>query len=244
MYYFVNSLIIIPLAFRKFAIVLSHPQSNMDYKRIEQYILTHTDDEGEVLRALDRDAHVRLMRPRMISGHLQGRLLKMIVRMLKPHHIMEIGTYTGYAALCMAEGMETPDGSIHTIEVDDEMEDFIRKYLQLSPWGNKVTLHLGDAIEIIPQVMRQYKIDLVYMDANKREYIDYYNLVMQYLPVGGVILADNTLWDGKVVEDPLPTDAQTFSILAFNDLVQADKRVENLILPLRDGLSLIYKVSE
>lgn len=205
---------------------------------IGDYIRSHTDEEGELLSALTRDAHVNLLRPRMLSGHLQGRLLKMFCRMVRPQCVLEIGTYTGYATLCMAEALEE-EAEIHTVEINDEMEDFIRKYLERSPYRDRIRLHIGDVMEVVPTLGRMF--DVVYIDADKRMYSRYYDLVFDYVPSGGIILADNTLWDGKVVADPLPADAQTCGILEFNDKVKADTRVEKVMLPLRDGLTIIRK---
>lgn len=205
---------------------------------IEGYILSHIDEEGDLLAALNRDANVNLLRPRMLSGHLQGRILKMFCRMLRPRRVLEIGTYTAYATLCMAEGME--EGAlIHTIEINDEMEDFIQKYLSRSPHRDKVRLHLGDAMEIIPRLEETF--DMVFIDADKRLYSDYYDLVFPKVRQGGIILADNTLWDGKVVEEVHASDKQTKGIMSFNDKIKRDDRVEKVILPLRDGLTLIWK---
>ena len=201
---------------------------------IEEYILSHSDDEGELLAALNRDANVNLLRPRMLSGHLQGRILKMFCRMLAPKRVLEIGTYTAYATLCMAEGM-APDGRIHTIEINDEMEDFINKYLDRSPYMEKITVHFGDALEVIPKLGGEF--DLVFIDADKRLYSEYYDLVFPMVRPGGLILADNTLWDGHVVEVPRSADKQTLGIMAFNDKIKRDDRVEKVILPLRDGLT-------
>lgn len=205
---------------------------------IEEYILSHSDDEGELLAALNRDANVNLLRPRMLSGHLQGRILKMFCRMLAPKRVLEIGTYTAYATLCMAEGM-APDGRIHTIEINDEMEDFINKYLDRSPQKEKITVHFGDALEVIPKLGGEF--DLVFIDADKRLYSEYYDLVFPMVRPGGLILADNTLWDGHVVEVPRSADKQTLGIMAFNDKIKRDDRVEKVILPLRDGLTMIWK---
>lgn len=205
---------------------------------IEEYILLHSDDEGELLAALNRDANVNLLRPRMLSGHLQGRILKMFCRMLAPKRVLEIGTYTAYATLCMAEGM-APDGRIHTIEINDEMEDFINKYLDRSPYMEKITVHFGDALEVIPKLGGEF--DLVFIDADKRLYSEYYDLVFPMVRPGGLILADNTLWDGHVVEVPRSADKQTLGIMAFNDKIKRDDRVEKVILPLRDGLTMIWK---
>lgn len=207
-------------------------------EEIESYILSHIDEEGDLLKALNRDANVNLLRPRMLSGHLQGRLLKLFCRMMRPRRVLEIGTYTGYATLCMAEGLE--EGAlVHTIEVNDEMEDFIQKYLSRSPHQAKVRLHIGDAMEIIPQLDETF--DMVFIDADKRLYSAYYDLVFPKVRVGGLILADNTLWDGKVIEEVAPADKQTQGILCFNDKIKADDRVEKVILPMRDGLTLIWK---
>ena len=207
-------------------------------KEIESYILSHSDEEGSLLAALNRDANVNLLRPRMLSGHLQGRILKMFCRMLKPKRVLEIGTYTGYATLCMAEALEK-DAEIHTLEINDEMEDFIRKYVSQSPDKDKIKLYFGDAMEIIPAMDEIF--DLVFIDADKRLYSDYYDLIFDKLPAGALILADNTLWDGKVLDPLHPADKQTAGILAFNDKIKADQRVEKVILPLRDGLTMIWK---
>ncbi len=208
-------------------------------EELEDYILSHIDKEGESLHKLDRETHLFHLRPRMCSGHLQGRLLKMIVRMIRPKNILELGTFTGYSALSMAEGMDG-DGELHTVEIDDELEDFIREHLEKSPYADRIHLHIGDALEIVPQLGLTF--DLVFIDADKRRYDDYYNMVFDHVAHGGFILADNTLWDGKVVDYGKKFDAQTAGILRFNDLVAADPRVEKVILPLRDGLTIIRKI--
>ena len=190
------------------------------------------------MKALERDAHVNLLRPRMLSGHLQGRILKMFCRMMQPRRVLEIGTYTGYATLCLAEGLPE-DGLVHTLEINDEMEDFIFKYLNQSPLQEKIRVHFGDAMEIIPQLDEQF--DLVFIDADKRLYSAYYDLVFPKVRAGGLILADNTLWDGKVVETIPASDKQSLGILAFNEKIKQDERVEKVILPLRDGLTMIWK---
>lgn len=210
----------------------------MIIESLDEYILEHSDEEGALLSALNRDANVNLLRPRMLSGHLQGRILKMFCRMLRPKRILEIGTYTGYATLCMAEGLEE-NALIYTIEINDEMEDFIMKYLPQSPNKDKIKLIFGDAMEVIPQLKETF--DLVFIDADKRLYSEYYDLVFPRLKQGGVILADNTLWDGHVVEEFHVSDKQTRGILSFNKKVKEDPRVEKVILPLRDGLTMIWK---
>lgn len=211
-----------------------------DTDLIEEYILAHTTPESPARAHLWRQAHLRLLRARMLSGHLQGNLLQMLCRIARATKVLEVGTYTGYAAHCLAEALPA-EGEVHTIESDDEMIPFITEHLRGTPYAERVHLHLGDALEILPPLVREHQFDLVYIDANKRQYLDYYEIILPHLPSGAVILADNTLWDGKVALPNPPHDSQTQSILAFNDHVQQDERVDNLILPLRDGLSVIYK---
>lgn len=207
-------------------------------EELEDYILAHIDEEGDTLESLNRDTHLYHLRPRMCSGHLQGKILKMLVRMINPKTILELGTFTGYSALAMADGLT--DGELHTIEIDDELEEFIINHFESAPNGDKIHLRIGDAREIIPQLNKQF--DMVFIDANKRQYVEYYNLVFNYVRPGGFIIADNTLWDGKVVDWGKKLDAQTEGILNFNDFIAADKRVEKVILPIRDGLTLIHKL--
>jgi predicted O-methyltransferase YrrM len=206
---------------------------------IETYILSHVDEESTLLASLNREAHVKLLRPRMIAGHLQGRLLKMLCRMIRPERILEIGTYTAYATLCMAEGLEK-GALIHTIEINDEMELFVRPYLDQSPDKEKIRVHWGDVKDILPALGETF--DMVYIDGDKRDYCAYYELVFPYIRPGGFILADNTLWSGKVTD--ASADPQTKGIIAFNEKVKNDKRVEKVILPLRDGLTVIHKQTE
>ena len=208
-------------------------------EQLEDYILAHIDKEGDVLRLVNRDTHVYNLRPRMCSGHLQGKLLKMFVRMIKPRRVLELGTFTGYSALAMAEGL-AEDAELHTVEIDDELEDFICEHFEASPRREQIHLHIGDAAMVVPQLGGQF--DLVFIDANKRNYCDYYHLVMPLVPVGGFIIADNTLWDGKVANLPQKIDSQTAGILAFNDLVANDDRVEKVIIPIRDGRTVIHKI--
>ncbi len=206
---------------------------------LDEYILQHIDPESDYLKALYRATHVKLLRPRMASGHLQGRMLKMFVEMIRPQNVLEIGTYSGYSALCLAEGL--PEGGmLHTFEINDEQEDFTRPWLEGSPWADKITFHIGDALELVPSMNLQF--DLAFVDGDKRRYIDYYEMVLEHLNPGGYIIADNTLWDGHVLEtDTHYTDRQTLGIKAFNELVAQDTRVEKVILPLRDGLTIIRK---
>ena len=207
---------------------------------IEEYIKEHIDPESEYLHQLYRATHLHLLYPRMASGHIQGRLLKMFVGMIKPKLILEIGTYSGYSGLCLAEGL--PEGGhLHTIEINDEQEDFTLPWFKNSPYADKITMHIGNAMEIIPQL--GLKFDMAFIDGDKRIYSDYYELVLEHLNPGGYILADNTLWDGHVLDkNPKECDLQTRGVQAFNDLVAQDKRVEKVILPLRDGLTIIKKL--
>lgn len=205
---------------------------------LDEYILNHIDEEGDYLCALYRDTHVKLLRPRMASGHLQGRMLKMFVRMIRPEQILEIGTYSGYSALCLAEGLEE-GGMLHTFEINDEQEDFTRPWLEGSPYADKIRFYIGDALELVPSM--DITFDMAFVDGDKRKYMEYYEMVLSKLRPGGYIIADNTLWDGHVLEEPHSNDYQTIGIKKFNDWVAKDSRVEKVILPLRDGLTIIRK---
>lgn len=190
------------------------------------------------MHRLWRATQLHLLYGRMASGHLQGRLLKMLVGMVRPKLVLEIGTYSGYSGLCIAEGLE--DGAhLHTVEINDEQEDFTLPWFQNSPWADRITMHIGDAMEVVPRLGLMF--DMVFIDGDKRRYVEYYEMALSHLNVGGYILADNTLWDGHVVEEDAH-DPQTQGIKAFNDVVAKDERVEKVILPLRDGLSIIKKV--
>ena len=209
--------------------------------RLLKYIEEHSDPEPENLYRLERATNIHLINGRMCSGHLQGRVLKMLVEMINPMRVLELGTFSGYSALCIAEGL-SPDASVDTVEADDELEDFIRKALEQSPHGEKVKLHIADATEFIDSCEDE-SYDLIFIDADKRHYTDYYTSCMRILRPGGFMIADNTLWDGHVVEPEKAGDPQTAGILRFNDMVAADTRVEKVILPLRDGLTLIRKLN-
>lgn len=205
---------------------------------IDEYITQHSDAEPAYLSKINRNTHLKIINPRMLSGHLQGRVLAMFCQMIQPERVLELGTFTGYSALCMAEAL--PDnGVLHTIECDDELEDFILENFAGSVHGKKIRLHIGDALTVIGQLDETF--DLVFIDADKREYLAYYEAVLPKLSTGGFILADNTLWDGKVVQKVVPNDHQTIEIMKFNDFVAADTRVEKVMLPLRDGLTIIRK---
>ncbi|WP_461632572.1 O-methyltransferase [Labilibaculum euxinus] len=207
-------------------------------KELEDYILQHTEAEDLVLKDLTRETHVKMLRPRMLSGHLQGKFLKMTCQMIQPLRILEIGTYTGYSAISMAMGT-SEDCIIHTIDCNDELEQFTRKYIKRSGFENRIQFHIGDALEIIPKLEEDF--DLVFIDADKRQYIEYFEAVFPKLNKGGFILADDVLWDGKVVEEIENNDKQTQGIINFNHFIQEDSRVENLILPIRHGLMMIRK---
>lgn len=207
--------------------------------RIEEYISAHIQEESSLLRDLYRETNLRLLNPRMASGHIQGRLLKMLVSMMKPKLILEVGTFTGYATLCMAEGME-PDGVIHTVEIDDELEDFIKKGFDRSPFADRIRLHIGDALRIVPELGLEF--DMIFLDGEKRQYPQYYTELMKYLKPGGYLIADNTLWDGHVVDSEYDSDPQTVAVRRFNDMVKADDRVEVAMIPIRDGLTIVRKI--
>jgi predicted O-methyltransferase YrrM len=206
---------------------------------IEDYILSHIEDEPAYLAEINRETWVKQINPRMCSGHLQGRVLSMLGKMIQPHHILELGTFTGYSALCLAECL-SESGSVDTIEIDDELEDFIRSNFNKSSLGEKINLFIGNALEIIPTLDKKY--ELVFIDADKSQYIQYYEAVFPHVCTGGFILVDNTLWNGKVVEDVQQKDKQTHEILRFNDKIKSDRRVEKVLLPMRDGLTVMRKI--
>ena len=205
---------------------------------LDDYILSHSDAEGDYLYRLYRATNVHLLRGRMAGGHLQGRLLKMLVRMIRPKHILEVGTFSGYSAICMAEGLEA-GCRLYTYEINDELEDFTRSWIEGSSVADKITFIIGDAITEAPRLGITF--DMVFIDGDKRTYIDAYEMALGVLRPGGFIIADNTLWDGHVVDHTYDKDRQTVGIEHFNDRVATDDRVEKVILPLRDGLSLIMK---
>ncbi len=206
---------------------------------IDDYILQHIDKESDHLQKLYRQTHLQLLYPHMVSGHLQGRILKMIVRMIRPKNILEIGTYSGYSAICMAEGLED-GGKVYTIEVNDEQEVFTRPWIDSSGYADKIDFRIGDALEVVPKLGVTF--DMAFIDGDKRRYVEFYEMTLKVLRSGGFILADNTLWDSHVTEEHVrKSDQQTLGIMRFNDLVAQDDRVEKVILPLRDGLSIIRK---
>lgn len=205
----------------------------------EEYILNHIDNEPEYLQRLNRATHLKMLNPRMCSGHLQGRVLSMLCKMIKPDFVLEIGTFTGYSALSIAEALPE-NGHLDTIECDDEKEDFITEQFKTSPFGKKISLLVGKALELIP-TLENRAYDLVFIDGDKREYSAYFDLVFPLVKKGGFIFADNTLWNGKILNNVHPNDKHTQEILHFNKKIKYDDRVEKVILPLRDGLSIIRK---
>jgi predicted O-methyltransferase YrrM len=204
---------------------------------MEQYILEHSDAQDDLLYELYRETHKKVLHPRMLSGQLQGKLLEMISKMIRPSRILEIGTYTGYSAICLARGM-TEGGMLHTIEINDELKDFIEHYLERSGMNDRITLHIGDALHTMENIREDF--DLIYIDGDKREYPGYLKISRKKLRKGGFLLADNVLWDGKVV-DPDIEDPHTRGIHQFNEQVKQDQNLEKMMLPLRDGLMIIRK---
>lgn len=207
-------------------------------EELEQYILAHSDEEGDYLYRLYRATNIHLLHGRMASGHLQGRVLKMLVRMVRPKNILEIGTFSGYSAICLAEGLDE-GGMVYTFEINDEQEPFTRPWLEGSPVADKIRFIIGDAMKEAPALGVVF--DMVFLDGDKRTYMEAYEMSLNVLRPGGFILADNTLWDGHVVDHAYDKDRQTQGIERFNDFVAADPRVERVMLPLRDGLTLIRK---
>lgn len=208
---------------------------------LESYILNHIDPEGDYLHRLYRATNIHTIHGRMASGHLQGRLLKMLVTMIRPRNILEVGTFSGYSAICMAEGLEE-GGKVWTFEINDEQEDFTRPWIEGSPVSDKIKFIIGDAITMAPSLGVVF--DMAFVDGDKRTYVETYEMAMSVLRRGGYIIADNTLWDGHVTDHAYDRDSQTAGIRRFNDHVAADPRVEKVILPLRDGLTIIRKISE
>ena len=206
---------------------------------LDEYILSLIVEEDPYLYQLYRDTNIYQVRSHMASGHLQGKVLRMLVQMIRPHRILEIGTYTGYSALCLASAL-AENARIVTYEINDELEDFTRLRLERSPWAHVIDFRIGNVLQDLPQ---EELFDLIFIDGNKRQYLDYYELSLRHLRPGGYIFADNTLWDGHVIDPTYDHDSQTQGIRQFNDFVAHDKRVEKVILPLRDGLTLIRLVT-
>ncbi|MFN3753391.1 O-methyltransferase [Flavobacterium sp.] len=202
---------------------------------LDLYVTQHSQDEPELLTQLNKETYQKILNPRMLSGHFQGRVLSMLSKIIHPTNILEIGTYTGYATLCLAEGL-AENGTIDTLDIEEELVDFQRKYFDRSEWSSQISQHLGDALEIIPTLNKKY--DLVFIDADKENYINYFHLIVPMMNKGGIILSDNVLWSGKVLEELNPKDITTKIILEYNQLLKNDPRVETVLLPIRDGLTV------
>ena len=207
-------------------------------EELDEYVVKHSQDEPELLQQLNRETHQKILQPRMLCGHFQGRILSMISKLVNPKNILEIGTYTGYSALCLAEGIKA-DGELHTIDIDEELYEFQRKYFDKSEFGHQIYQHLGNALEIIPKL--DITFDLVFIDADKENYSNYFNCVIDKLNAGGIILSDNVLWSGKVIEALQPNDTSTKALIEYNTLLKNDNRVETVMLPIRDGLTISRK---
>ncbi|WP_420581502.1 O-methyltransferase [Reichenbachiella sp.] len=210
----------------------------MDFikKDIQDYSAKHTTAASSLLEKIDRETNLNVLRPRMLSGHVQGRILSMLSHMIKPKRVLEIGTYTGYSALCMAEGLPA-DGKLYTIDINEELEPIVQQYFQESDYSNQLEYLIGDAMQLIPTIEEKY--DLVFIDADKVNYLNYYELVIDKMNIGGFIIADNILWSGKVTSSPKANDKDTKALIEFNQKVHEDPRVENVLMPVRDGLMIL-----
>jgi predicted O-methyltransferase YrrM len=208
-------------------------------EELDDYVVNHSEDEPLLLQELTRETYQKILQPRMLSGHYQGRLLSMISKLTHPKNILEIGTYTGYSALCLAEGIQR-DGELHTIDINEELLDFQRIYFDKSPYGKQIFQHLGNALEIIPTLHKTF--DLIFIDADKDNYPAYFNVIIDKLNTGGIILSDNVLWSGKVIEPLQEDDFSTKALIEYNTLLKEDKRIETVILPIRDGLTISRKI--
>lgn len=209
-------------------------------EKIDDYVVKHSEDEPELLHQLNRETNQKILQPRMLSGHYQGRVLSMISKLINPKNILEIGTYTGYSAICLAEGLQK-NGELHTIDINEELFDFQRKYFDKSGFGKQIHQHLGDALDIIPKLKKTF--DLVFIDADKENYTNYFHAIINNMNQGGIILSDNVLWSGKVLETKFKKeDTSTPALIEYNKLLKEDIRVETIILPIRDGLTISRKV--
>ena len=207
-------------------------------QEIDDYVCYHSDDESDILKSLNRETHVKVINPRMLSGHYQGRVLSMFSKMIQPKRILELGTYTGYSALCLAEGL-AEDGLVITVDVNPELEEMVDRYIQQSPFKGKIQQIIGDGMDVVPKLEEQF--DIVFIDADKRNYAAYYDLVFDKVRNGGYIISDNVLWSGKVTQDYEKSDLDTKILKDYNLKIQNDVRVENILLPIRDGLMVARK---
>ncbi|MBU3821907.1 O-methyltransferase [Flavobacteriaceae bacterium XHP0103] len=207
-------------------------------EELEEYVVTHSENEPELLQQLSRETYQKILQPRMLSGHYQGRLLSLLSKLVNPKNILEIGTYTGYSALCLAEGIQ-PSGELHTIDINEELFDFQRTYFDKSAYGKQIFQHLGNALEIIPKLDKTF--DLIFIDADKENYPNYFHTIIDKLNVNGILLSDNVLWSGKVTKPVKDDDLATKALLEYNTLLKEDKRIETVLLPIRDGLTISRK---
>jgi predicted O-methyltransferase YrrM len=207
-------------------------------QKIEAYALEHSQPESEVLKKLNRETYAKVIQPRMLSGHMQGNILSMFSNMIKPKNILEIGTYTGYSAICLAQGLQE-NGTLFTIDVNEELEKMVRRYFNEAGVSSKINYIIGDALNVIPTINETF--DLVFIDADKRNYANYYNLIFDKVNKGGYIISDNVLWSGKVIDNPNYSDLDTKIIDSFNKMIHNDLRVEHILLPIRDGLMVARK---
>jgi predicted O-methyltransferase YrrM len=226
------------MKYGSFDILITLPKTAIMHfisEELEDYIEKHSENEPELLAALNKETYQKILLPRMLSGHFQGRVLSMLSKLIRPTNILEIGTYTGYSALCLCEGMQG-NGSLHTIDIKEELVDFQRKYFDKSPWGNQIVQYLGEAVDIIPNI--DLTFDLVFIDADKENYLIYYEMIVPKMNQGGIILSDNVLWSGKVVEPIVDGDMSTKILVEYNSHLKNDPRVETVLLPIRDGLTV------
>ena len=205
---------------------------------LDNYVVNHSADEPELLKQLTRETYQKILQPRMLSGHYQGRVLSMISKLVNPKNILEIGTYTGYSTLCLAEGIQST-GTVQTIDINEELIDFQRKYFDKSEYGTQIFQHLGNALDLIPKL--NMKFDLVFIDADKENYSNYFHAIIDLLNPGGIIISDNVLWSGKVIQDLKPDDTSTSALIDYNLLLKHDDRIETVLLPIRDGLTISRK---
>jgi predicted O-methyltransferase YrrM len=211
---------------------------NFIEEKLDRYVVEHSEEEPELLQRLSKETYQKILQPRMLSGHYQGRILSLLSKLKKPKNILEIGTYTGYSALCLAEGLAS-NGHLHTIDINEELAGIQKKYFSMSPFHKQITTHTGKALEIIPKISIGF--DLIFIDADKPNYVNYFNATIDKLNSGGILISDNVLWSGKVIEHVNSKDYSTMALLEYNKLLKEDNRIETVVLPIRDGLTLSIK---